>query len=75
MNKNYFIIGNPVEHSLSPLIHNYWFKENNIDSVYKKKTLSEDKLESFVNKIRKGDINGANVTVPFKQKIIPYLDK
>lgn len=75
MNKSYFIIGNPVEHSLSPKIHNFWFKENNINSVYEKETLTEDKLEVFVQKIRKGDINGANVTVPFKQKIIPYLDE
>ena len=75
MNKSYFIIGNPVEHSLSPKIHNFWFKENNINSVYEKETLTEDKLEVFVQKIRKGDINGANITVPFKQKIIPYLDE
>ena len=75
MNKSYFIIGNPVEHSLSPKIHNFWFKENNINSVYEKETLTEDKLEVFVQKIREGDINGANVTVPFKQKIIPYLDE
>ena len=75
MNKSYFIIGNPVEHSLSPKIHNFWFKENNINSVYEKETLTEDKLEVFVQKIRKGNINGANITVPFKQKIIPYLDE
>ena len=75
MNKSYFIIGNPVEHSLSPKIHNFWFKENNINSVYEKETLTEDKLEVFVQKIREGDINGANITVPFKQKIIPYLDE
>ena len=37
MNKKYFIIGNPVEHSLSPKIHNYWFKENRIDAIYEKK--------------------------------------
>ena len=74
-NKNYLIIGNPVEHSLSPKIHNFWFKENNINSVYEKETLTENNLESFVKKIKKGEINGVNITVPFKQKIIPYLDK
>jgi shikimate dehydrogenase len=75
MNKNYLIIGNPVEHSLSPKIHNFWFNENNINATYKKETLSESKLENLVKRIREGDISGANVTVPFKQKIIPYLDK
>ena len=75
MNKNYLIIGNPVEHSLSPKIHNFWFNENNINSVYKKETLTENMLGDLVKKIKEGDVSGANVTIPFKQKIIPYLDK
>ena len=75
MNKNYLIIGNPVEHSLSPKIHNFWFNENNINATYEKETLSESKLEHLVKRIKEGDISGANVTVPFKQKIIPFLDK
>ena len=75
MNKNYLIIGNPVEHSLSPKIHNFWFSENNINANYKKETLSESELENLVKRIKEGDISGANVTVPFKQKIIPFLDK
>ena len=75
MNKNYLIIGNPVEHSLSPKIHNFWFNENNINATYKKETLTESKLENLVKRIKQGDISGANVTVPFKQKIIPSLDK
>ena len=75
MNKNYLIVGNPVEHSLSPKIHNFWFNKNNISAIYKKETLSENKLENLVKRIKEGDINGCNVTVPFKQKIIPFLDK
>ena len=42
MNKKYFIIGNPVEHSLSPKIHNYWFKEIGIDAIYEKKKLNKN---------------------------------
>lgn len=75
MVKNYLIIGNPVEHSLSPKIHNYWFKENNINSVYKKKLLEKDQLGDLIKELKNGNIDGANVTVPFKQEIIPYLDK
>ena len=75
MNKNYLIIGNPVEHSLSPKIHNFWFNENNINADYKKEALTESELENLVKRIREGDISGANVTVPFKQKIIPFLDR
>ncbi|WP_440930295.1 shikimate dehydrogenase [Candidatus Pelagibacter sp.] len=75
MNRNYLIIGNPVEHSLSPKIHNFWFNKNNINATYKKETLLESKLENLVKRIKEGDISGANVTVPFKQKIIPFLDE
>ena len=75
MVKNYLIIGNPVEHSLSPKIHNYWFKENNINSVYKKKLLERNQLGDLTKEIKNGNIDGVNVTVPFKQEIIPYLDK
>ena len=72
--KKFIVIGNPIEHSISPKVHNYWFKENNIEATYSKKLILEDQLENFVEKIRKKEINGANVTVPYKEKIIPFLD-
>ena len=43
--KNYVVIGNPISHSLSPDIHNYWLKENNIDAVYDKIKLEKKKLK------------------------------
>ena len=42
--KKYLVIGNPINHSLSPKLHNYWFKENNIDAVYDKKKIDENKI-------------------------------
>ena len=75
MTKKYLIIGNPVSHSLSPKIHNYWFKQNKMNSVYEKKELAEKELPDIIQNIRNGEISGINVTVPFKQKIIPFLDK
>ena len=73
--KNYLVIGDPIEHSLSPKIHNYWFKENNIEANYEKERISENELKNFLERLRNKEINGANITVPFKEKIIPYLDK
>ena len=73
--KKYFVIGNPIDHSLSPKLHNHWFKENNIDAVYDKKKIDENDLENIVTKLKKKQINGINVTVPLKKKVIPYLDK
>ena len=73
--KKYFVIGNPIKHSLSPKLHNHWFRKNNISDVYDKKLLDENNLKSFVDEFRNGSIHGANVTVPFKNKIIPFLDE
>ena len=73
--KKYLVIGNPIEHSLSPRLHNYWIKNNNINAIYEKKKLTEDELESLILKIKKNEIHGVNVTVPFKNKIIPYIDQ
>ena len=72
--KKYFVIGNPINHSLSPLLHNYWIKKNNINAEYFKKELTLNKLEEFINDIRQEKISGANITIPFKKSIIPYLD-
>ena len=73
--KKYLVIGNPIAHSLSPKLHNSWLKENNVDAKYDKIKLDNDEIESLINNIRQGKIAGCNVTVPFKKKVIPYLDK
>jgi len=73
--KNYLVIGNPIDHSLSPKLHNYWIKENNIDAIYDKKRIDENELINIVSEVKEGKINGINVTVPFKKAIISFLDK
>ena len=73
--KNYLVIGNPIKHSLSPKLHNYWIKENNIEAIYKKYELKENEIKNIILKIRKHELSGANVTVPFKKKIIYHLDE
>ena len=73
--KNFLVIGNPIDHSLSPKLHNYWFKENNIQAVYEKKLINKENIENILNKIKKGELNGINVTVPFKKSVIPFVEK
>jgi shikimate dehydrogenase len=73
--KKYFVIGNPINHSLSPKLHNYWIKANNINSIYQKKELKYDQLKNIILDIKRKNIEGINVTVPFKQKIIEYIDE
>jgi len=73
--KKFFVIGNPINHSLSPELHNFWIKKNNINAIYEKIKLEEPELKNFINKLRNEQIHGINVTVPFKNKVIKYLDK
>ena len=73
--KKFLVIGNPIEHSLSPKLQNYWIKNNNINAVYEKQKLIENDLERIFSQVREKKINGINVTVPFKKAVISYLDE
>ena len=72
--KSHLIIGNPISHSLSPKLHNYWFKENNINGNYEKISLNEDEIKTTIEKIKSKEIHGMNITVPYKQAVIPFLE-
>ena len=73
--KKYLVIGNPIDHSLSPKLHNYWIKENNLDAIYDKKKLNQNQIKETINQIRDDSVQGINVTVPFKKLVIPFLDE
>ena len=73
--KKYLVIGNPIEHSFSPKLHNYWIKNNNINAVYEKQKLNENEIERLILEVKEKKINGINVTVPFKKAVIPFLDR
>jgi shikimate dehydrogenase len=75
MMKKFLVIGNPIDHSLSPKLHNYWIKNNNIKAVYDKQKLNENDLENIISQLRRKKIHGINVTVPFKKAVIPFLDE
>ena len=73
--KKYLVIGNPIDHSLSPKLQNWWLKENNIDAKYDKIKLEDHEIKNFIQTIKEQKIAGCNVTVPFKKTVIPFLDK
>ena len=75
MKKNFLVIGNPIDHSLSPKLHNYWIEKYKIDAVYEKKLLNNSELEGLIFNIREEKIHGINITVPFKKMVIPFLDE
>ena len=72
--KQFLVIGNPIKHSLSPLLHNYWFRKNKINCEYKKLKTTQSAIKKILNKVRKREIEGINVTIPFKGSIIRHLD-
>ena len=73
--KKFLVIGNPIEHSLSPTLHNYWIKNSGINAIYEKQKLNENELEQIILLVKEKKIDGINVTVPFKKTIIPFLDE
>ncbi|MDA9167585.1 shikimate dehydrogenase [Candidatus Pelagibacter sp.] len=75
MKKKFLVVGNPIDHSLSPKLHNYWIKKYKINAVYEKNLLNKDEIEDLIFNVREEKIHGLNVTVPLKKKIIPFLDE
>ena len=67
--KKFFVIGNPIDHSLSPKLQNHWLKEKNIDATYDKIKLEDAQIKNFLQDIKDQKIAGCNVTVPFKKKL------
>ena len=72
--KKFLVIGNPIEHSLSPDLHNFWIKNNDIDAIYEKQKIKNEEIPNLILEVKKKNIHGINVTVPFKKAVIPYLD-
>ena len=74
MTKKFGIIGNPIKHSLSPILNNYWFDKYEIDANYSALDVKESELPDIIKQIKEGGLFGINVTLPYKQKIVSYLD-
>ena len=70
----YAVIGDPVKHSLSPLLMNSAFAANQIDAVYVALTVKETSARLAMDMVRNFGFGGVNVTMPLKQAIIPWLD-
>jgi shikimate dehydrogenase len=68
------VIGWPVEHSRSPLIHNYWIKQLGLDADYRREAVPPDKLATFVSRLARNGYVGANVTIPHKEAVLKLSD-
>ena len=70
-----FVIGKPIKHSLSPLIHNYWINKYELGLEYKKMEVERESLPSLIENVRDKKITGLNITLPYKKDIISYVDE
>ena len=68
MKKKFAILGNPIKHSLSPVLHKYWFNKYGIDADYETIEAADNELPEIIKKIKHGVYTGINVTLPFKKK-------
>ncbi len=70
-----FVIGKPIKHSLSPVIHNFWINKYKLGLEYNKLEVEKDLLPSLIERVREGKITGLNITLPYKKDIISYIDE
>lgn len=70
-----FIIGHPVAHSRSPLIHGTWLAEHGLAGSYERVDVAPAHLPAFVERLRAGEFTGGNVTVPHKEAMLPLIDE
>ena len=68
------VVGWPLKHTASPTIHRYWFEKLGIQGAYDAYPLETDKMESFLEEVRGGMLQGFNVTIPHKEYIYEKLD-
>ncbi|MDE2334350.1 MAG: shikimate dehydrogenase [Rhodospirillales bacterium] len=75
MTRRAFVIGHPIAHSRSPMLHGYWLRRYRIDATYERRDVSPSQLADFVAEFRREGWAGCNVTVPHKTAIVPHLDR
>lgn len=74
MTRRCFVIGHPIAHSRSPLIHGSWIAEYGLDGTYERIDVPPAGLPAFIDKVRAGEFTGGNVTVPHKEAALKLID-
>lgn len=70
------VIGDPIAHSKSPVIHGFWLQKLGLDAEYRKFHVKPDELEGYIASRREDPAwRGCNITMPHKQAVMPFLDR
>lgn len=70
-----FVIGHPIAHSRSPMIHRHWLGQHGIDGTYDAIDVAPDGLALFLERVRSGELVGGNVTIPHKERVFEAVDR
>ena len=74
MTKRAFVVGHPIAHSRSPLIHGHWLAQHGIDGRYERIDVPPDHVEAFLRGLREAGFSGGNVTIPHKEAAFRFAD-
>ena len=69
------VVAKPIKHSISPLIHNMAFEKTGVNGVYLAWEVEAKDLQASIENIRRFDMFGINLSMPYKQEVIPYIDE
>ena len=69
------VVAKPIKHSVSPFIHNTAFEKTAVNGVYLALEIEAEDLEATVANIRRYNMFGINLSMPYKQEVIQYLDE
>ena len=75
MKSKLFVIGKPIKHSRSPIIHNFWIEKYSLNASYNKLEVDKTEIKELIQQVRDGNIQGFNVTIPYKKIMTDFVDE
>ena len=75
MKSRLFVIGKPIRHSRSPVIHNFWIEKYSLNARYNKLEVDRTDIKDLIQQVRDGKIKGLNITIPYKKIMKDFVDE
>ena len=75
MKSKLFVIGKPIEHSRSPIIHNFWIEKYSLNASYNKLEVDKTDIKDLIQQVRDNKIQGLNITIPYKKIMTDFVDE
>ena len=75
MKSKLFVIGKPIKHSRSPIIHNFWIEKYSLNATYSKLEANKTEIKDLIQQVRNVKIQGLNITIPYKKIMADFVDE